>query len=606
MARANEVVSNTASSTASVGIYEKQKLVYSTLLNRELRLGRQHSDEPAPYARSSDRVIIACREESAISRRQLRIAARSSGKVLVTNTSNVNPIFVGKGEAIEPGASLEVTIPTCIRCGTQLDREIRVELPEETDGQSMESIGHQLLAPGQATATMLSISKMLEAESQSESTQLLLRGLQSTVGFFQLAASSDDFLTMAADMMVDLIGVDTAAALTYQDGDWSVQALRVRSDSGPSDSRSWAPSQRILESIASERATFWQLPTSNAQTSLDRVEALIAAPILNRKAEVIGALYGDRRLDITSSRDFTRITEIEAIVIELLATSVAAAFARLEHQEEATQARILFEQFFTPQLSRQLQSEPALLNGKDAEVTLLCCNIRGFSRVSERLGARLTIDWVNDVMGTLSGCISSHDGVLVDTLGDELIGMWGAPVENVDHARLATQAAIDMLGELPALNNRWRSALDKAIEVGAAIHTGVARVGNIGSEHKLKYGPLGNTVTIVRKLASMTKQFRSELMTTSATLSHLDKDSPTRQLGHLDDEEAGEPIAFYELATEVSDAWAELKRFYEAALKSYQRNDLTTATKMLGRILAKHPNDYPSRQLLAKIVAMSR
>ena len=588
------------SDAALVRVYVNRQLVYSTPLNRELQLGRQRPGDPDPYTRSADRLIIARADESDYSRQQMRLGPLAAGKIGVTNSSNVNPIVLGSGEIIAPTASRQVRVPTSIRFGEQLDREIRVEPPEEMDEKCLESIGHQVLPPGEAGATMMTISNLLQTESQSESTQLLLRGLQSTIAFFHLSTSSEDFLGMAAEMMVDLIGVNTAAALTYEDGDWTVQALRSRIASELSEAQPWSPSQRILTRLAAERATVWQVPASKALTSLDRVEALIAAPILNRKGELIGALYGDHRLDASELRDLD-ITEIEAIVVELLATSVAAAFARLEHLEEASQARALFDQFFTPQLSRQLQAEPDLLNGKDTQVTLLCCNISGFSRVSEQLGARLTIDWIHDVMGTLSGCVTNHDGVLVDTLGDELIGMWGAPIESTEHARQASQAAFDMFGELPALNRRWQAALDRPIEIGAALHTGVARVGNIGSVHKLKYGPLGKTVTIVRQVASLTEQFRSKLMTTSATVSHLDRDCPTRRLGQLEDEESGESIAIYELATDVSDDWSEVKRFYESALRSFQRNDFTTATKMLGRLLADHPNDYPSLQLLAKI-----
>ena len=70
--------------------------------------------------------------------------------------------------------------------------------------------------------------------------------------------------------------------------------------------------------------------------------------------------------------------------------------------------------------------------------------------------------------------------------------------------------------------------------------------------------------------------------------------------------ESGESIGIYELATQTSEDWADVKRYYESALKFVQRNDLTTATKMLGRILADHPNDLPSLQLLAQIAARSR
>ena len=80
------------------------------------------------------------------------------------------------------------------------------------------------------------------------------------------------------------------------------------------------------------------------------------------------------------------ITELEARLVELLASGVAAGLARLEQEQAALAARVQFEQFFTPELARQLALQPDLLKGRDTEVTLLFCDIRGFSRISERLG----------------------------------------------------------------------------------------------------------------------------------------------------------------------------------------------------------------------------
>src|SRR5262249_36584227 len=146
--------------------------------------------------------------------------------------------------------------------------------------------------------------------------------------------------------------------------------------------------------------------------------------------------------------------------------------------------------FFTPQLARQLELNPDLLQGRDAEVTLLFCDIRGFSRISEQLGPAGTMTWISDTMATLSECVRARQGVLVDYIGDELIAMWGAPEAQPDHARLACLAALDMLARVPELNERWRTQLKETMGLGIGVNTGVSRVGNMGSPHKFKYGPL--------------------------------------------------------------------------------------------------------------------
>src|SRR5262249_18269633 len=147
------------------------------------------------------------------------------------------------------------------------------------------------------------------------------------------------------------------------------------------------------------------------------------------------------------------ITEVDAAFVQLLARGVAAGLARLEQEQAALAARGQFEQVFTPELSRQLLRQPDLLKGCDSEVSILFCYLRGFSRISEPLGAVRTVEWVSDVMEALSECVLAHNGVLVDYIGDELMAMWGAPEEQPDHARLACRAGLAMLDQLPQLND---------------------------------------------------------------------------------------------------------------------------------------------------------
>jgi adenylate cyclase len=331
------------------------------------------------------------------------------------------------------------------------------------------------------------------------------------------------------------------------------------------------------------------------------VVAVVAAPILNRHNAVIGALYGERRYN-PSTLEMESITELEAMLVEVLARGVAAGLARLEQEQQVMAARVQFEQFFTPELARQLARQPDLLKGRDTEVSLLFCDIRRFSRISERLGPARTVEWISAVMGSLSDCVRAHDGVLVDYIGDELIAMWGAPEPQPNHARRACQAALDMLGKLPELNETWQTFLGEPMDVGIGINTGVARVGNTGSHHKFKYGPLGHTVNLASRVQGVTKYLKCRLLITGATQSQLDDSWATRRLCQVQVVNIDEPVTLYELAPAGLPEWGNGKEVYEQALAEFEAKDFTSAARALGNWRVQQQHDEPALMLLYRSV----
>jgi adenylate cyclase len=329
------------------------------------------------------------------------------------------------------------------------------------------------------------------------------------------------------------------------------------------------------------------------------VKAVVAAPILDRKCDVIGVLYGDRRLP-TGSGLAPEVTKVEAMLVELLATSVAAGLARVAHEQAALKARVQFEQFFTPQLSRELASHPDLLSGREAEITVMFCDIRGFSRISERLGPAKTGEWIGEVLGCLSDCALEHHGVLVDYLGDELMTMWGAPQKQPDHARLACRSALAMMQKLPALNAAWQESLGELISVGIGINTGVARVGNTGSHRKFKYGPLGGPVNLASRAQGASKYLKTAILATGDTVSQLDGDFLTRRLGKVRVINIAEAVELYEIAVPGRPEWVPLREKYEAALAEFEQQKLREAAGILGELLVKYPEDGPCAVLLSR------
>jgi adenylate cyclase len=334
------------------------------------------------------------------------------------------------------------------------------------------------------------------------------------------------------------------------------------------------------------------VPPIGADTprSLQDVSALVAAPILDGHGNVIGALYGDRRSG-GQSGGAPDISAFEAKLVELLASGIAAGLARVKEEQAALEARIQFEQFFTPQLAAQLERDPRLLEGRDAEVTLLFADIRGFSRISERLGPARTMAWIQDTMGALSDCVLAHDGVLVDYIGDELMAMWGAPAPQADHAEKACYAGRQMMDALASINHRWQAELGSPVRLGIGLNSGTARVGNTGSLQKFKYGPLGPTVNVASRVQGATKYLGADCIITGSTLHELPSGVSVRRLARVRAVNIEQAIDLYQIVATAPPDWDERCRRYDEALTALERDDVAAALELGRQLAADFPHD---------------
>ncbi len=142
-----------------------------------------------------------------------------------------------------------------------------------------------------------------------------------------------------------------------------------------------------------------------------------------------------------------------------------------------------------------------------------------------------------------------HDGVLVDYVGDELMAMWGAPGEQLDHAERACMAACDMLAKIEPLRERWQEITPDGFGFGIGINTGQARVGNTGSKIKFKYGPLGNVVNVASRVQGVTKQAGVRALITGSTAAAIaGKSFELRRLSLVNLVGIKEPFMLHQLA----------------------------------------------------------
>jgi len=352
--------------------------------------------------------------------------------------------------------------------------------------------------------------------------------------------------------------------------------------------------------VTRQRRTFYQEIQPTA-ASLVGVVAVVASPILSDAQKVLGAVYGARRGEGRSPE----IRPLEAQLTQVLAAAVAAGLARQESEAHAARRRVQFEQFFTPDLAAALDNDRSLLEGREREVTVLFADIRGFSGVSERLSARLTCELIREIMEHLTARIMESAGVVVDYIGDGLLAMWNAPVDQPDHAVRACRAALAMRDGLPELNRRWEGRLGRAFGLGIGLNSGLALVGNTGSHKKFKYGPLGHSVNLASRIEGATKHLGVGLLISGSTHDLLGKTFATRRLCRARLVGIAHEVNLFELHAEAASAdWQSRCEAYEHALDLYESGKWSEACRTLFPLLAtgQETYDLPTLSLLGRAV----
>ena len=261
------------------------------------------------------------------------------------------------------------------------------------------------------------------------------------------------------------------------------------------------------------------------------------------------------------------------------------------------------EQFFPPMVARQLLERPDLLEeGTHREITVMFCDIRGYSKVSRDLGPAGPIEWVSDVMEDLTECVVRNEGVLVDFIGDELLAMWGAPTDQPDHAARACRTALEILALLPALDERWQGRIGRSMAFGIGINSGPAWVGNAGTRRKFKYGPAGDTVNIGSRVQGASRYLAAPLIVSRATHDRLAELFLSRRLGLVRVVNIAEPIEMFQIVPDNEPDWERHRAQYEQALSLFEQRELLDAARLLGGLIAAHGASGPYLSLMARTI----
>jgi adenylate cyclase len=183
------------------------------------------------------------------------------------------------------------------------------------------------------------------------------------------------------------------------------------------------------------------------------------------------------------------------------------------------------------------------------------CDVRGSTTLSEKLPAEVWTAQLNEYLTQMSQAIFAFDGYLDKFMGDGIMATWNAfGTQEEDHADLAVRAGQQMLRRLELLNRRWETMEDRAIlSIGVGIHTGEAIMGNVGSEERVQYTAIGDTVNAASRIEGLTKQFGVAFVVSEGTAKLLPGSVALRDLGEAEVRGREARIRVYEVMATASE-----------------------------------------------------
>jgi adenylate cyclase len=270
-------------------------------------------------------------------------------------------------------------------------------------------------------------------------------------------------------------------------------------------------------------------------------------------------------------------------------TGVSTLYAVKRHQER--EIRSAFGRFVSPAVVARLAEMPGALElgGLQRELTLLFCDIRSFTTISEGLNASELTHFLNEYLTPMTDAILDREGTIDKYMGDAIMAFWNAPLDDPDHAAHAVESALEMREMLVTLNDGWRSRAEsdgrpfKPVRFGIGLNSGECCVGNLGSLRRFDYSAIGDEVNVASRLEGACKIFEVDVIgseTVRAEAPHF----AWLEIDSVLVKGKTRPVGLYALAGDsalaASGEFADLSRLHAAMLAAYRNRDFSGAISM--------------------------
>ena len=382
------------------------------------------------------------------------------------------------------------------------------------------------------------------AGARDRSAEKLARLLEVSKGLGK-SVDTDALLAKIVGYAYEMLNVDRVAILLTEEGGELTPKIS-RDKRGGEHPR--AVSQSIARKVMEDKVAILSDNAGEDQRFggqsilMQQIRSAICCPLIGSEDRVLGVLYVD---NVTTTHRFSDED------FEYLIAFAGIAAAAIENSQFAQRiqrealARENLTRYFAPQVAERIANsrEATRLGGEKRAVAVLFSDIRGFTAMSEAMNPDEMAQLLSEYFTEMVDCVFRHDGTLDKFIGDAVMAQWGAPIASPDDADNAMRAAVGMMQELERLNTKWEREGRPRLEIGIGLNFGEAFAGNIGSERRLEFTVIGDTVNTASRLCSAAEP--GEILLTEEMRRALSAAPALEERPSLELKGKREPVAVY-------------------------------------------------------------
>jgi adenylate cyclase len=284
---------------------------------------------------------------------------------------------------------------------------------------------------------------------------------------------------------------------------------------------------------------------------------------------------------------------------------LVAMYRALVEEKEKRRVRGAFQQYLNGEVIRRLLENPDLVKPRKTEITVMFSDIRGFTTISEKLDAQELAILLNEYLTDMTRIVFRHHGTLDKYIGDAVMAFWGAPIEDASHATQGCHAALEMIARLAEMQKKWRAEGRPVLDIGVGLCTGVASVGEMGSDLHKGYTALGDTVNLSSRLEGLNKEYATHILLSDSTYAAVEDPLLVfREVDLIRVKGKLQPVTLYELVaargTPEGDApdLEQRLEFFAQGRACYRERRWQDAQLIFDKLLERWPDDGPARMYL--------
>ncbi|HDY90467.1 MAG TPA: PAS domain-containing protein, partial [bacterium] len=323
-----------------------------------------------------------------------------------------------------------------------------------------------------------------------------------------------------------------------------------------------------------------------------------------------------KRIEETQTTDVTMDADLEfgkeklsvnLTVLPLISVEQKKLGSMIMIEDISSEKRMktTMSRYMDPGIADQLlEDSEDILGGKSINATVLFSDIRGFTPLTEELGAQGTVGLLNEYFTIMVDCILSEGGMLDKFIGDAIMAAFGLPISHEDDEDRAIRAAISMINNLKSWNDKRHAEGKKPVNIGIGLNTDSVVSGNIGSPKRMDYTLIGDGVNLAARLESACKQYFSSILISDNTYKKLRGTYRIREIDCVVVKGKTEPVNIHEVLDYHSDETFPnlmgVVNHFKDGISHYRDKKWEGAVKAFNEALKLNPDDKLSQMYIER------